>query len=87
MHARNAYSDDHGKSWRVGAAIGPDTDESHNVELADGSIVQNMRPAKGGARLIARSTELRSPEATIVQSLPSGEMRQIQPPGASTPTA
>ncbi len=57
MHARNAYSDDHGKSWRVGAAIGPDTDESHNVELADGSIVQNMRPAKGTARLIARSTD------------------------------
>jgi sialidase-1 len=55
MHARNAYSDDRGKSWRVGEAIGPDTDESHNVELADGSIVQNMRPAKGSARLIARS--------------------------------
>ena len=57
MHARNAYSDDHGKSWRVGAAIGLDTDESHNVELADGSIAQNMRPAKGVARLIAKSTD------------------------------
>jgi sialidase-1 len=57
MHARNAYSDDGGKSWRVGAAIGPDTDESHNVELADGTIVQNLRPVRGSARMIARSTD------------------------------
>jgi sialidase-1 len=57
MHARNAYSDDHGRTWKVGEAIGPGTDENHNVEMPDGMIVQNMRPAKGGFRLTARSTD------------------------------
>ena len=33
------------------------------------------------------STELRKPEAIIFQSWPSGEIRQIQPPGAFSPTA
>jgi sialidase-1 len=43
IHSVNAYSDDHGKSWKVGELIGDRTDESHNAELADGTILQNMR--------------------------------------------
>lgn len=33
------------------------------------------------------STELRKPDATSFQSVPSGEMRQIHPPGGFRPTA
>lgn len=43
MHSVNAYSDDHGKTWKVGRFIGEGTDESHNVELEDGVVLQNMR--------------------------------------------
>ncbi|MCC6537942.1 MAG: exo-alpha-sialidase [Bryobacterales bacterium] len=53
--SRNAYSDDHGKTWRVGAAIGKGTDESHNVELAGGLIMQNMR--NGPRRAVATSRD------------------------------
>ena len=56
LTARNAYSDDHGKTWKIGPAIGPGTDESHFVELKDGTILQNMR-SNGKRRAIARSTD------------------------------
>ena len=56
LTARNAYSDDHGKTWKSGPAIGPGTDESHFVELKDGTILQNMR-SNGKRRAIARSTD------------------------------
>jgi len=55
VSSRNTYSDDHGKTWKAGAAIGPGTDESHNVELAGGVIVQNMR--NGPRRAIAVSRD------------------------------
>jgi sialidase-1 len=53
MTSRNAYSDDAGKTWKMGPAIGPGTDESKAVELADGTILQNMR--NGKTRAVARS--------------------------------
>jgi len=55
VSSRNAYSDDRGGTWKIGAAIGAGTDESHNVELAGGVILQNMR--NGKTRAIARSTD------------------------------
>lgn len=55
LHSLNAYSDDHGKTWRHGAFIGAGTDESHNVELKDGVILQNMRDGK--TREVARSSD------------------------------
>jgi sialidase-1 len=55
--SRNAYSDDRGKTWRVGSAIGPGTDESKAVELSDGSVLQNMRVAGGKVRAIAISRD------------------------------
>ena len=53
--SRNAYSDDHGKTWKTGAWAGTGTDESHAVELAGGTILQNMR--NGHTRAIARSMD------------------------------
>lgn len=55
LHSLNAYSDDHGKTWKHGAMIGEGTDESHNVELKSGVILQNMRDGK--TREVARSSD------------------------------
>jgi sialidase-1 len=56
VHSHNAYSDDHGKTWKTGAAAGPGTDESHNVELKGGSILQNMRDGKTRAIALSRDS-------------------------------
>ncbi len=37
------YSDDHGKKWTIGGDEDEKTNESTIVELADGSLMQNMR--------------------------------------------
>ena len=51
--SHNAWSDDAGRTWKIGPAIGAGTDESKAVELADGTVLQNMR--NGPTRAIARS--------------------------------
>jgi sialidase-1 len=51
----NAYSDDAGRTWRMGARIAAGTDESHAVELADGEVLQNMRAKP--RRMVARSRD------------------------------
>jgi sialidase-1 len=55
IHSANAYSDDHGKTWKRGVFIGSNTDESHNVELKNHTILQNMRDET--SRMIARSSD------------------------------
>ncbi len=55
VSSRNAYSDDHGRTWKMGASAGPDTDESKAVQLADGTVLQNMRD--GARRAVARSRD------------------------------
>lgn len=37
------YSDDHGKSWRLGGSTDDKTDEEQVVELADGGLMMNIR--------------------------------------------
>jgi sialidase-1 len=37
------YSDDHGKSWRLGGSTDDKTDEEQVVELADGALMMNIR--------------------------------------------
>ena len=37
------YSEDHGKSWHLGASAADGTNESQVVELSDGRLLQNMR--------------------------------------------
>jgi sialidase-1 len=44
------YSDDHGATWKLGGVVGPDCNESQAVELADGSLMLNMRSVGGGRR-------------------------------------
>jgi sialidase-1 len=55
VSALNAYSDDRGKTWKAGSAIGTGTDESRAIELKDGTILQNLRHGK--IRSIARSKD------------------------------
>jgi len=43
MHSHITYSDDHGKTWKLGATLPDKTDESTAAQLADGSLYINMR--------------------------------------------
>lgn len=40
------YSNDHGKTWNIGAGVAPNTTESQVIELADGRIMINMRSTR-----------------------------------------
>ncbi|MEO6875959.1 MAG: sialidase family protein, partial [Opitutaceae bacterium] len=53
------YSDDHGKTWKMGALVPShgDTNECQVAELADGSLLINMRGMTGNVRKIARSRD------------------------------
>lgn len=60
------YSDDHGKSWRIGGIVGLHTNECQVAELHDGTLVINCRnhwsrsgndPSKKGKRIIATSRD------------------------------
>jgi sialidase-1 len=53
VSSRNAYSDDRGKTWKVGPAICMGSDESKAVEVTDGVVLQNLRMRK--IRTVARS--------------------------------
>jgi len=44
------YSDDGGKTWKLGGSAGPDCNESTVVELSDGSLMLNMRSYSGKNR-------------------------------------
>ncbi|MGD9722544.1 MAG: exo-alpha-sialidase [Pirellulales bacterium] len=43
MFSHVFYSDDHGKSWRLGGSLDRHTDECQVAELADGQLLINMR--------------------------------------------
>lgn len=53
------FSDDHGKSWRLGGTISPAVNECQVVELADGTLMINMRnyDRSQKTRAIATSTD------------------------------
>jgi len=44
------YSDDHGSTWKLGGVVGPNCNESQAVELADGSLMLNMRSYQANNR-------------------------------------
>lgn len=43
----NAYSDDGGKTWRMGKPAGTNVNESKVIELRDGTVMQNIRHNNG----------------------------------------
>ncbi|MFW6163849.1 MAG: exo-alpha-sialidase, partial [Planctomycetota bacterium] len=52
------WSDDHGKTWQLGGETGPKMSESQVVELADGTLMLNMRSYRGKhRRAVATSTD------------------------------
>ncbi len=52
------YSDDRGRTWRIGGTAGPGMDESAVVELPDGSLLLNMRTTtKRNRRGVSRSRD------------------------------
>ena len=59
MHAANAYSDDHGATWKLGPSIGTGLDENKAVELDDGRVMQNIRAFEKTRthRLVAHSRD------------------------------
>ncbi len=66
MHSHAFYSDDHGKTWKLGGTVGPHTDECQVVELSDGRLMMNMRnywgrngkkPELGNMRALAWSQD------------------------------
>lgn len=57
MRSHVIYSDDRGKSWRVGGVIGDELNECQVVERTDGSLMINMRNyARGAGRQNRRAT-------------------------------
>jgi sialidase-1 len=57
-HSHMIYSDNHGESWRIGGSTGAGTNECAVAELADGSLVLNMRGMNiGKRRAVSRSTD------------------------------
>lgn len=56
--AHAIFSDDHGKTWQRGEAIGDYTNECQAVELADGAVLMNMRSYHGkNRRAVATSRD------------------------------
>ncbi|WP_375586245.1 exo-alpha-sialidase [Cyclobacterium xiamenense] len=57
-HSTLIFSKDRGKTWQVGTGAKPNTTEAQVVELADGSLMLNMRDDRGGARSVAITRDL-----------------------------
>jgi sialidase-1 len=66
MHSHIFFSDDHGRTWKLGGTVAPHTDECQVAELADGALMINMRnywgrdgkrPERHGMRAVARSRD------------------------------
>lgn len=58
LFSRVIYSDDHGKSWRMGQPVSAPSNECQAVELADGRLMLNMRDNTGqNCRAVALSDD------------------------------
>jgi sialidase-1 len=52
------YSDDGGKTWKIGGIVGPECNECQAAELSDGRVMLNMRTfRKTNRRLVAISSD------------------------------
>jgi sialidase-1 len=69
------YSDDRGATWKLGGVVGPNCNECQVAELADGTLVLNMRSYMGNnRRLIATSKD-----GGITWSKPAEDPTLIEP--------
>jgi sialidase-1 len=69
------YSDDKGKTWKLGGVVGPNCNESQAVELTDGSVMLNMRSYQANnRRLVAISKD-----GGITFSKPVEDPKLIEP--------
>ena len=58
MHSHVIYSDDRGATWKLGGVADEQTNECQVVELADGTLLLNMRSYHGkNRRAVARSRD------------------------------
>jgi sialidase-1 len=76
------FSDDHGKTWTLGASADAGTNESQVVELAGGRLMMNMRnhpPLPENFRMIAISTD---GGKTLSKSYPDRAL--IEPPAQAS---
>lgn len=91
------FSDDHGRSWTLGGTVDRHTNECQAVELADGTLLINMRnnwgreggrPELGRRRAVARSRDggaTWSPlgfDATLIEPVCQASLIAIPRPGA-----
>lgn len=87
------YSDDHGKTWQVGHVTGDGTNECQVIERIDGSLLLNMRRARGNdfpqCRAIATSMDAGvtwsplSYDETLISQRCQGSMIRYRPSDAS----
>jgi sialidase-1 len=70
------YSDDHGATWKLGGTVGPKTNECEAVELADGSLLLNMR--NNNRRHRCRATAI-SRDQGLTWSAPAYDETLIEP--------
>lgn len=52
------YSRDKGKTWTLGSRARENTTEAQVVELADGSLMLNMRDNRGGSRAVSVTSDM-----------------------------
>jgi sialidase-1 len=58
FHSHVLYSDDHGKTWKLGGVLGEKTNECQVVERQDGTLLINMRSYHGkNRRAVATSSD------------------------------
>ena len=89
FQAVSVYSDDHGRTWQAGEAVGTGMDENKTVELSDGTLMLNSRDSAGskfrkvaysrdggqtyGAVTIDRELPDPTNNASIVRAFPNAE--------------
>jgi len=90
-YAASAYSDDDGNTWHMGKPVGPGMNENKTVQLADGSVMLNVRAAPH--RLVAishdggetYSTPVADP--TLVDPSDNGSVIRVAPNAPSSDPA
>lgn len=78
------FSDDGGKTWQLGGTAGPNANECQAVELADGTVMLNMRTYRAtNRRLVALSTDggktfgPTTEDATLIEPVCQGSILRL----------